>query len=165
MPTQQTTQQTTTQRHSNDTVTTTNKKEKKEKKEKNNKNRDYCPPVQDLIIKEKPQQTWFVDNFKQFYEKQTNYPYKYNTKDFKIANDLISKFGMDMVIEKTKILAEHCEKQDLWFCKAGWCDFTIGKLSQFFNELLPLQMTGKTNWAEIFKKREETKNAESTINQ
>ena len=103
------------------------------------------------VIKEplpvKPAHVYFVENFIDIYEKNSGYPYKADVKEYVIVHRLIKKFGMDEVINKCRILAEACDSNGLWFTK-GWSDFTIGKLSSKWNELLPISKENK--WSKLF---------------
>ena len=116
-----------------------------------------------ILTVSKTPQGQFVDNFKVLFKNKTGHPYQDEAKDYIIIAKLIKDMGLEVVIEKTKILAEHCEQKDIWFCKDGWSDFTIGKLCQMVNKLLPLQVATRTDWTAIFRCREEKNNVESHI--
>ncbi|KKN10510.1 hypothetical protein LCGC14_1035950 [marine sediment metagenome] len=79
----------------------------------------------------------FVERFKACYESVINKPFKFDKKQFIIAARLIKDFGYDAVVEKTRILGVMCRDQSVWFTKDGWGSFSIEKLSNRWNEILP----------------------------
>lgn len=90
------------------------------------------------VGKGKTEHQLFVENFGYKYTEKTGQPFKPSTKDFVIATKLIKTYGIEAVEQKVNVLAIRCESCDIWFTKdSGWASFTIGKLSQFWNELIP----------------------------
>jgi len=89
-----------------------------------------------------------MDKFRELYELKCGFPYRADVKDYKILYTLIQSFGLEAVIRKCRILADACDKESLWFTKHSWADFTIGKLSSRWNELLPLKTSSR--WDDLF---------------
>jgi hypothetical protein len=85
---------------------------------------------------DKPIHVQFVDKFKATYEAVTGNPFKYGVAQFVLAKSLIDKYGLEVVIEKTKLLGDMCQVQKTWFTKGGWADFTIEKLSGQWNSII-----------------------------
>lgn len=79
----------------------------------------------------------FVLRFKRFYETVTRQPYAYHRKDFVLSARLIKEHGLDAVIQKVRILAALCNRRGAWFTRDGYADFSIGRLSQWWNSILP----------------------------
>jgi hypothetical protein len=105
-----------------------------------------------VVVKTPTEQAKIVLEFSQYYERQTKNPYKADRKDYIIIDKLIKSYGISMVREKITILAIYCSGQvEAWFARDGWSDFTIGKLSSNWNNLIP-KMTDKQK---IDKEREE----------
>lgn len=72
------------------------------------------------------------------YEKLSNgQKFKPGQKEYKIANDLVKKYGIDLVIEKAKLLWKFCNNRSVYFTEAGAADFTIGKLSSMWQQIIP----------------------------
>lgn len=138
-----------------------------DKNDNNNKNDN------NTIEQDKPAQTTkkmptiaqeLVEGFKKLYEAETKQPFKYQSKDFIIVNKLIKDFGYDEVKVKARLLYELCKKKGAWFTEKGMADFSVGKLSSNWNNLIPEIKTqggsknGYTvgiNKDEFFKLREE----------
>jgi GntR family transcriptional regulator len=85
----------------------------------------------------KPPHVLFMDRFKETYEQVTGEPYAYRREDFVMVAAKIKEFGEDAVGKKVVLLAQMCSDRSHWFTKAGWSDFSIGKLVKFWNEILP----------------------------
>lgn len=84
-----------------------------------------------------------MDNFKLMYEQMTKQPFKWKQTDFVIVSKLIKDYSYDKVVEKTKILAKLCADRAVYFTEGGWADFTVGKLSAMWNQIIPEQMIDK----------------------
>ena len=54
-----------------------------------------------------------------------------------VAN-LIKKHGLDEVVNKTVLLAEHCQRADVWFTREGWSCFTPETLCSQWNRIIPI---------------------------
>jgi hypothetical protein len=80
-------------------------------------------------------QAEFVDNWKALYKAKTGKEYKASQKDYVLAANLLKDFSQDEILEKIKILFELCNSKGVWFAKS-MADFTIGKLSSRWNEIL-----------------------------
>jgi hypothetical protein len=74
--------------------------------------------------------------FAEIYYKKTGSKYKSGKKDFVLLADLVKNFNTEEIIEKIRFLVIGCEKQAYWFTNS-FSDFTIGKLYDKWNELLP----------------------------
>jgi hypothetical protein len=85
----------------------------------------------------KTPQAEFVENWAGLYENETGRPYKADRKDFIVAAKLIGEFGMGETTLRAKLLFQACKDRAAWFTKGGMADFTIGKLSARFNEIIP----------------------------
>lgn len=79
----------------------------------------------------------FVESFTQTYEAMTGNPFKAGQKEYVMAAKLIKDFGLPTVIEKARVLGELCRDGTAWFTKDGWASYTIPKLSEKWNEILP----------------------------
>jgi len=108
-------------------------------------NSTYTVPNQKTLAPPKslsPHQR-FVEGFMSVYERKTSSGYKAKNVDFINSARMIKEFGIDAVVAKAEILACLCEqargsvKPDHWFCKNGWSDFSIAKLSSCWNYILP----------------------------
>lgn len=82
-----------------------------------------------------PQQEVY-NYFSEKYEKLTNEKYLSKTKDFMILSKLAKNFGVEKVKQKIDWLEIACINSVFWFTNDK-NDFTIGKLYQFWNEILP----------------------------
>jgi len=107
-----------------------------------------------LTVKNKTPQGCFMDSFKELYVSKTGHPYNDTQVEYIAIARMLKKHGTEILVEKVKILAEHCDKKDIWFTKDGWTDFTIPKLESMFNRLLLLQMPAKTDWAAMFQDKD-----------
>lgn len=103
---------------------TTNKNIKNIKNEKNMTTKVVSPQAE------------VVNSFKKLYEAKTNEPYNDKKQDYIIIAGLIKKFGFEKVVERARMLAQFCNEKSQWFTKEGWRDFTIGKLSSNWNQLI-----------------------------
>ena len=82
-------------------------------------------------------QAAFVSKWEGLYEKTTGSPYKRDNKDFVIAADLLKKYSAPVVLKKSRLLFNSCKGDgSLWFAKSMG-DFTISKLSNKWNEIIP----------------------------
>jgi hypothetical protein len=88
-------------------------------------------------------QAEFVEGWSALYQSETGKPYKAEGKDFILIAGMIKKFGKEEVVERSKILFQACKMRSLWFTKSGMADFSIGKLSKFWNSLI--KEAGKGN--------------------
>lgn len=80
----------------------------------------------------------FVLQFQKTYEARTGQPFKTDKKDFVLAAKLINSHSLAACASKASLLADLCENKTAWFTEeSGWGAFTLGKLSQFWNEILP----------------------------
>jgi len=76
--------------------------------------------------------------FAKKYGENTGFPYDLKKKDFIICEKLLQKYDKNMIFAKIGILEVYCSgKVEVWFANGGWGDFTIGKLSSSWNNLLP----------------------------
>jgi hypothetical protein len=153
--TQQATHKTTTKRHGSDTEVTTSKERKECKEGKE---------IKDVVqVKQKPEHVEFVERFAALYQTKTGNVYKYDKKDFVIADKLIKSYGFEAVKEKAKILAVYCSGAgEIWFARNGWSDFTIGCLVRHWNSILPklseekkIKLKSENRVSEIIKQTEE----------
>lgn len=78
----------------------------------------------------------FVLRFQKFYEAIIKQPFEYDRKHFIIVSRLIKKHGMELVVEKARVLAEMCRRRTSWFTKDGWADFSIENLKMRWNAIL-----------------------------
>lgn len=85
----------------------------------------------------KTAQSAFVEHFQEVYKTMTGVPYKAGKEHYIIAHRLIEDYGYELVAEKTKLLGVMCLNKSAWFTKDGWADFSIEKLSSFWNSILP----------------------------
>lgn len=84
-----------------------------------------------------PQQQ-FIKTFSETYSLKTGQPFKVDRKHFVMAANLIKQHGIEALIQKAMILADHCEKCDVFFTKnEGWASYTIESLSTHWNRLIP----------------------------
>jgi hypothetical protein len=81
-------------------------------------------------------QAEFIESWKGVYKAKTGHEYKATTKDYVLVASLLKKFPFDEVVSKSKLLGEFCDRRSAWFTKGGMADFTIGKLSGRWNELI-----------------------------
>ncbi len=104
------------------------------------------PPTKDIITKdniktEREQsspQALFIKSFSGFYEKATGCPFNADRKHFVMVANLIKKHGLPEVINKTTMLAEHCQRADVWFTREGWSCFTPETLRAHWNRIVPI---------------------------
>lgn len=82
-----------------------------------------------------PQQEVY-NYFSEKYKNLTNEKYLSKTKDFVLLTKLAKDFGVEKVKEKIDWLEVGCVNSVFWFSQDK-NDFTIGKLYQFWNEILP----------------------------
>lgn len=82
-----------------------------------------------------PQQEVY-NYFSEKYKNLTNEKYLSKTKDFVLLSKLAKDFGVEKVKEKIDWLEVGCVNSVFWFSQDK-NDFTIGKLYQFWNEILP----------------------------
>jgi hypothetical protein len=122
---------------------------------KKEKNKEEYKEIQDtyVAVKNKPQHVLLVDNFKLAYLQKTGVEYNDQKKDYIISAQLVKKFGYDLCVQKIQILGVLCEKKSSWFTEGGWSDFTIGKLLNNWNNILP----SAHNDTDAKKKEEEEK--------
>lgn len=97
--------------------------------------------VKDKVRKDTPAkagtpQAAFVDNWQSLYKAKTGQDYKADRKDYILIANLLKKYPPDAVFNKAKILFSLCEGGKTYFAKS-MADFTIGKLSNKWNEILP----------------------------
>lgn len=86
----------------------------------------------------------FIANWGRLYEKATGLPYKHDKKDFILAAALIKKYSPAVVLDKARLLFGSCQGDgSLWFA-TGMGDFTVGKLSSKWNEIVPGKKKDKT---------------------
>lgn len=86
----------------------------------------------------------FIANWGSLYEKATGLPYKHDKKDFILAAALIKKYSPAVVLDKARLLFGSCQGDgSLWFA-TGMGDFTVGKLSSKWNEIVPGKKKDKT---------------------
>lgn len=84
----------------------------------------------------------YMDRFKVFYEARAKnekgepMKFKQDRHHFVIAQKLIKGFGVEALIEKTRMLAHMCEQRSTWFTKGGWGDFSIEKISKQWNAII-----------------------------
>lgn len=81
-------------------------------------------------------QSEFVSAWSSLYESETKEKFKADKKDFVIVAKLIKQYGKENVLKKSKLLFVACQTKSLWFTKGGIADFSIGKLSSRWNELI-----------------------------
>lgn len=112
------------------------KKKENSKRKKKNISKTAASQKTDALV---PVQTKLWEIFKQIYEKETGQPLDPQVKDFKILHDLSKEHGEEAVINKMRILYVGCKKAVFWFTKSGFSDFTIGKLKQRWNDLVPIE--------------------------
>lgn len=93
-------------------------------------------PKFDVVNTGTPQAA-FVDRFKAAYELKVGEPYKPDREDYVIADRLLKQYGEESVITKVKVLGGLCERRSAWFTKDGWASFTIKKLSNQWNSIIP----------------------------
>jgi hypothetical protein len=79
----------------------------------------------------------FVEGFKKTYEAMTGQNFKANGKEYSLAAGLVRQFGVPACVDKVQILGDLCKNKSAWFTKEGWSAFTIPKLSEKWNEILP----------------------------
>jgi hypothetical protein len=101
--------------------------------EKSNNNSPAAPDQ--TVEKELTPTQKFVEAWGDLYKSKTGLPYHADRKDFIIVTNLIKKHTIEVVTEKAKILFDLCSKQSAWFTKGGISDFTIGKLSNRWNNI------------------------------
>jgi hypothetical protein len=77
--------------------------------------------------------------FKEIYERETGQPYAQKQSEFILLATLIKLHGIDAVMLKIKILSAGCKNTVFWFTKGGFSDFSIGKLSSMWNNLVPIE--------------------------
>lgn len=82
-------------------------------------------------------QAIFVEAFGKLYREKTGQPYNAQKADFVIAANLIKAHGLETCIAKVGVLGVLCERKSAWFTDAGFAAFTIGKLSNRWNEIIP----------------------------
>ena len=122
-----------------------------------------------LAVKSEPKtkQARFVECFAASYKSMTGSPYKADQKDYVLASKLISAYGYDMLVAKTQVLGALCRDRSAWFAKS-WGDFTIGKLSSNWNNIVPQEtdeQRKRRESDEALKRAEESRaKAERTIN-
>lgn len=84
-----------------------------------------------------PPHVEFVERFRACYESVTKAPFQFDKKQFILSSRLIKLHGYDTVVEKAKILGVMCRDRSIWFTRDGWGSFSIEKLSNRWNEILP----------------------------
>lgn len=113
----------------------------------------------------KPPHVVFCDQFKSSYEALTGQPYKRKREHFVIASNLVSEYGLETVIEKTRLLGVLCANRGAWFTKEGWGNFSIENLSAQWNSILSdtKESPEEEMLKEIRKKEVERERANSVI--
>lgn len=101
-------------------------------------------------------QAEFVEKFSEAYTSKTGAPFKADREDYVIAAKLLNEYGATRCVEKVNILGVLCEKKSAWFTKDGWASFTIKKLSNQWNSIIPeaSQPTKEDEYQELRKKQE-----------
>lgn len=95
------------------------------------------PNLTNLVAKKATPQGSFVFHFKTLYEEMTKQPFNATGIHYKLSADLIKKHGLEAVILKVKTLGVLCRDRSTWFTSGGWADFSIEKLSNRWNEIIP----------------------------
>jgi hypothetical protein len=139
-------------------------KEIKEEEIKENTNTLSAPTKTLAAPGETPCQE-FVSKFATLYQRLSGYPYKADRKDYILVTELIKKFSIALVIEKAEMLYRACENRTVWFAKDGYADFTIGKLSQRWNEITPLTAASSEELeaAELLQRQKELEDHDARI--
>lgn len=121
-----------------------------------------------VIVEPRTPQEAYVLKFKELYYLKTGMPYKDDRKHYVIVAGLIKKFGMDLLLEKTRILAEMCEEGKGWFVRDGWADFTIEKISLQWSSILRRKTAEQKEagrWSKLFSELEaQRERVNQTIN-
>jgi len=110
------------------------------------------------VLKNKPDQTRFLESFSGFYEQATKQPFKCDKKHYIIISNLIKNYGYESAVEKARILAIHCERGDIWFAKDGWSCFTPETLVTHWNRIVPImteEQKKDLKYRETYKQAEE----------
>ncbi len=79
----------------------------------------------------------FVEAFGAAYKAKTGHPYEAKRSDYITAAALIKAHGLETCIQKVGVLGVLCERKSAWFTKDGFASFTIGKLSNQWNSIIP----------------------------
>jgi hypothetical protein len=151
----------------NATLSEVKLKEEKLKEDKEKLNipeQKGAPALQDtskpeIVPKTKPTtpQALFLEQFAEFYTTMTQRPFKADKHHFVLVANLLKKFKLEVLVEKTRILAKQCETSGIWFTKEGWADFKIETLSKHWNALIPVKTKEEKDsedWQRIFKRQE-----------
>lgn len=100
----------------------------------------------------------FVERFRKCYELKVGHPFKMDKLHFIMMNSLLNEYGPNVVTLKIKTFGVMCHNRSVWFVRDGWADFTIGKLSKFWNSIIPQvintkeerdNMEAKEKWKKI----------------
>ena len=81
-------------------------------------------------------QAEFVYNWSKLYQSETGKAFKVGGKDFILIAKLLKDFGPTEVYSRARVFFVSCKNKAAWFTKRGMADFTIGKLSSRWNEIL-----------------------------
>lgn len=96
-----------------------------------------------IVPKKKTPQALMCDYFKARYKANTGFDYLDKTQDYTLLSRLIKSYGMEQVKQKIDWLEAGCVNHVFWFAREnGVNSFTIGKLYNQWNEILP-QLTDK----------------------
>jgi hypothetical protein len=98
-----------------------------------------APNGRQATIEHLTPQTKAFEFFKAIYERETGEPYAKKQSEFILLANLIKLHGIYAVERKIKILSIGCKNAVFWFTKNGFSDFTIGKLSLMWNNLIPIE--------------------------
>jgi hypothetical protein len=80
-----------------------------------------------------------VELFKQVYESKVKEKGYFNGKHFKLAKTLIDKFGVEVVLEKSRQLYVLCHEKREFYTKEGFVDFTLENLSVHWNRIVGIK--------------------------
>lgn len=108
-------------------------KSREEKSIKDNINNSTA----EAVAKATTPQADFVNQFSKIYNAKTGQMFKAGKEDYILIANMLKQFGLEVVASKLRTLSELCENQSVWFTKDGFSSFTIKKLSQFWNEIIP----------------------------
>ena len=81
----------------------------------------------------------FIERFANIYEDDTECSFKADKKDYILVSNLIKKYGEEELNAKAILLAIYCKKAEIWFCRNGFSDYTIGNLSRNWNSIVPVK--------------------------
>lgn len=96
----------------------------------------------------------YIERFKKVYEFLANAPFHSTGKHYKLIKTLLDQHGTETVRAKVIIFARMCKDRSAWFTKDGPADFTLEKLSSFWNHILPPINASKAEYF-IARKQEE----------